>query len=107
MDNVHQDMPPKMSDGRNFVNYQPAAVVNETLRRKESLHSNWTYRKYLQANADAIRSFDWTVANRQCSNYPLMNEVAENRPPKLFTSNDPYGMSTSDLKNDFYARALI
>jgi len=101
MDNVHQNMPPKMSDGRNFVNYQPAAVVNEVLRRKENLHSNWAYRKYMQANADAIRSFDWTVANRECSNYPIRAWGGETRPPKLFTSNDPYGMTTSDLKNDF------
>lgn len=101
MDNVYQDSPPKMSDGRNFVNYQPAAVVNETLRRNENLQTNWSYRKYLQANADAIRNFDWTVANRQCSNYPLQTEVATNRPPRLFSASDPYGMSTSDLKNDF------
>jgi len=85
MDNVYHDKPPKMADGRNFVNYQPAAVVNETLRQKENLHSNWEYRKYLQANAEAIRQFDWVVANRQCSNYPLRTEVPENRTPFLFT----------------------
>lgn len=101
MDNVHTNMPPRMSDGRNFMNYQPAAVVNETLRKKENLHSNWSYRKYLQANADAIREFDRIVANRQCSNYPLQTEVPTNRPPRLFTQNDPYGMTNSDLKNDF------
>lgn len=84
MDNVHQNMPPRMSDGRNFVNYQPAAVVNETLRRKEHIESNWNYRKYLQANGDAIRKFDWIVANRQCSNYPLQTEVLENRTPYKF-----------------------
>ena len=95
------NMPPRMSDGRNFMNYQPAAVVNETLRKKENLHTNWSYRKYLQSNANAIREFDLIVATRQCSNYPLQTEVATNRAPHLFNSNDPYGMTTSDLKNDF------
>jgi len=104
MDNVFHTLPPRMSDGRNFANYQPAAVINENLRRTENLHSNWEYRKYLQANADALRKFNFTVANQQCSNYPLQKDNSIDRPPILFHSKQPYGLETSDLKADFLAR---
>ena len=104
MDNIHADLPPKMADGRNFTNWQPAAVINETLRRKDKITSNWEYRKYLQANADDIRSFNMSVAQQQVSNYPVMNLTPR---PTQFSTETPYGMASSDLRNDFLAQKTL
>ena len=39
-----------MSDGRNFAQWQPDALVNERIQRQEGIQSNWQYRQYLQKN---------------------------------------------------------
>ena len=101
MDNLHADLPPKMADGRNFTNWQPVAVINESLRQKDGIHTNWDYRKYLQENAESIRSFNLALAQRQVSNFPVMSLAP--RPTNMSTET-PYGMASSDLRNDFLAQ---
>ena len=56
--NIHFGFPPIMTDGRNYAQWQPGAVVNKTLRKEAGIKSNWQYRKYLQENADQIIEYD-------------------------------------------------
>ena len=65
MNNFHQDFPALMSDGRSFSNWQPTAVLNDQIRSRENLKTNWEYRQYLQKNANSIIAFDQSTACQQ------------------------------------------
>ena len=65
MNNFHSNFPAIMSDGRSFSNWQPTAVLNEQIRTRENLKTNWAYRQYLQNNADSIIAFDKSTACQQ------------------------------------------
>jgi len=93
MNNFHQDFPAIMSDGRSFSNWQPTAVLNDQIRTRENIKTNWDYRKYLQKNADSIIAFDQSTACQQTGcpyayvqtqpSYPSdLKEGFESRPGK-------------------------
>jgi hypothetical protein len=65
MNNIHFDYPALMSDGRNYSTWQPTAVLNDQIRKKENIKTNWDYREYLQKNANSIMDFDKHVAFSQ------------------------------------------
>jgi hypothetical protein len=65
MNNIHSDYPALMSDGRNYANWQPSAVLNDQIIKREHIKSNWDYRAYLQKNANSIMDFDKNVAYSQ------------------------------------------
>jgi hypothetical protein len=65
MNNFHSNFPALMSDGRSFSNWQPTAVLNDQIRTRENLKTNWSYRQYLQNNADSIIAFDQSTACQQ------------------------------------------
>ena len=46
--NVDFNFPAIMNDGRNWSSFQPEAVINNRIQKKEGIQSNWGYRKYLQ-----------------------------------------------------------
>ena len=56
--NIHYNMPPLMSDGRNYASWQPEAVINSKIQKQEGIKTNWEYRKYLQNNAQNIMKFN-------------------------------------------------
>ena len=57
--NIHHNMPPIMSDGRNYSSWQPEAVTNSKIQQQEGIKSNWEYRKFLQNNASNIMKFNY------------------------------------------------
>jgi hypothetical protein len=65
MNNFYPNFPALMSDGRSFSNWQPTAVLNEQIRRRDNIKTNWDYRQYLQKNADSIIAFDQSTACQQ------------------------------------------
>ena len=65
MNNFHPDFPALMSDGRPFSNWQPTAVLNDQIRARENIKTNWEYRQYLQKNATSIMAFDQSNACQQ------------------------------------------
>lgn len=65
MNNIHYDFPALMSDGRAYSNWQPSAVLNDQIIKREHIRTNWDYRTYLQTNAESIIAFDKTVACQQ------------------------------------------
>lgn len=91
MNNIHYDFPAMMSDGRAYSNWQPSAVLNEQIRSRENIHTNWDYRVYLQKNADSIIAFDKTVACQQTG-----CPYSYRRHPTLQTQ--------SDLKESYLSR---
>jgi hypothetical protein len=52
MNNIHYDSPAIMADGRTYSNWQPCAVINENIRTRENILTNWDYRNYLQYDKD-------------------------------------------------------
>ena len=64
--NIHFNFPPIMADGRNYTNWQPGAVINETIREQAHIKTNWNYRDYLTKNADAIIKYNQLSACGEC-----------------------------------------
>ena len=103
--NIHFDFPPIMSDGRNFATWQPGAIVNEEIKVRENIKTNWQYRQYLTNNADNIIKYNQLAACDQCCSCPAKygdgKEVSNS--PFLYKSctesTQPYGYENSDLKN--------
>ena len=65
MNNIHFDFPANMEDGRVYSNWQTTAVINENIRIREKLKTNWDYRSYLQQNANHIINYNHTEACAQ------------------------------------------
>ena len=103
--NIHFDFPPIMSDGWNFATWQPGAIVNEEIKVRENIKTNWQYRQYLTNNADSIIKYNQLAACDQCCSCPAKygdgKEVSNS--PFLYKSctesTQPYGYENSDLKN--------
>jgi hypothetical protein len=104
--NIYLDFPPIMNDGRNFANWQPGAVINETIRKEAHIKSNWDYRQYLSQNADAIIKYNQMSACGECVANTIQygtGQPVSNNSPYLFKSTmdntKKFGYSNSDLKN--------
>jgi len=108
--NVYFDIPEIMHDGR-FTDYNPNAMLNNQIMKREQIMSNNEYRNYLQKNADVIirqnQQFSNTKVNTQ--NFvpyspPNTNELG----PYLFQSSNnettPFGYNNSDLKSLYLSR---
>ena len=103
--NIHFDFPPIMSDGRNFATWQPGAIVNEEIKVRENIKTNWQYRQYLTNNADSIIKYNQLAACDQCCSCPAKygdgKEISNS--PFLYKSctesTQPYGYENSNLKN--------
>jgi hypothetical protein len=112
--NIHLDFPPIMHDGRNYADWQPGAVINDTLRKEANIKSNWEYRRFLSNNADDIIKFNQLSACGDCCANTAQYGVAKpgnNEKSDKSDKNSPYlykscldntkkfGYETSDLKN--------
>lgn len=102
--NIHFDFPPMMSDGRNFSNWNTGASINEDIRKKSNITSNWEYRKFLTQNADKIMNNNFVSACDECCSIPMLKQNNNtSNSPFLYKScldiSTPYGYENSDLKN--------
>ena len=63
--NKYNKFPPLMSDGRSLISsYNNEDQINEMLLSRNSIVSNWQYRKYLMNNANTIMEYNYReVAN--------------------------------------------
>ena len=116
--NIHFDYPPLMSDGRNFANWQPEAIINSQIQKKEGIHTNWEYRNFLQKNGTEIRKFNAEQTGFENTGYTLYNTVVTNQytknkgTPFLFkgihdTTQPKFGYCSSDLKNPYLTREQL
>ena len=103
--NIHFDFPPLMSDGRNFATWVPACKINNVIRERNNIKSNYQYRQYLIKNADTIIQKNQTSACDQCcACWEQFKPIPRtDRSAYLYHSctdkKQPYGYENSDLKN--------
>jgi hypothetical protein len=114
--NIHFDFPPLMSDGRNFANWQPGAVIDETIRKESNIKSNSDYRKYLVSHADEIIKLNQLKACDQCCACGGKFGSVETtqgyyNSPYLYKScadkTTPFGYENSDLKSAYLTREQL
>jgi len=111
--NIHFGFPPIMSDGRNYSQWQPGAVVNKEIQQQAHIQSNWEYRKYLTENANSIIEYNQLSSCNEAGGCPYYgdNTPKTNNSPFLYKSSSdqsqPYGYETSDLKNLYLSRSML
>ena len=112
--NIHFDFPPIMADGRNYASWQPDAVVNQRIQEQEKIHSNWSYRQYLQKHGLQIMNYN---TMESCYTLGLDPHTKTDRTPSanvpykfngVFDTSAPgYGYCNSDLKNPYLSREQL
>ena len=112
--NYDFNFPAKMADGRIWSQWNPDAVVNERIQKKEGIQSNWQYRQFLQKNSLPIMNYN---SQEACYNIGLDPHYNTDKTP---SSNVPYtfkgtfdtgrpgfGYCNSDLKNPYLSREQL
>jgi|TARA_B110000003_G_C16521139_1_gene485071 hypothetical protein len=111
--NIHFGFPPIMTDGRNYADWQPNAVVNNQIIKEAGIKSNWQYRKYLMENADSIIKLNQVESCNQCCTCPAVygNHQQISNTPFLYKSctdsSQPYGYENSNLKNLYLSKQQL
>ena len=112
--NIHDDMPPLMNDGRNYASWQPEAVINDNIKKEANIKTNWEYRQYLQNNANYIMKYNTMEAIYTTGVNPVIaqTEPSNKNSPYVFKSthdtNKPtYGYNNTDLKNFYLSREQL
>lgn len=112
--NYDFNFPAKMADGRIWSQWNPDAVVNKRIQKKEGIQSNWQYRQFLQKNSLQIMNYN---SEEACYNIGLDPHYNTDKTP---SSNVPYtfkgtfdagrpgfGYCNSDLKNPYLTREQL
>ena len=106
--NIHFNLPPLMTDGREFSNYDPACKANNELRQNLGIKSNYDYRQWLIHNGNKIAQQNRNSACHDCSECVRAAAQAPKTQKYLFENcadnSRPYGYQTSDLKNMYLSR---
>ena len=112
--NIHFNFPPIMTDGRNYSSWQPEAIINERIQKKENIHTNWDYRQFMTQNGIEIMKIDNQEA---CYNLGLNPHYNSNKTPSdnvpfmysssMDTRNPGFGYPTSNLKNVYLTREQL
>jgi len=100
--NAYSNLPPMMSDGRNFSNLLPSEVIDNTIKTNAGIKSNWDYRRYLQNNASHIIQQN---ANAAISAVGLVENPSNNVPYHFF--GPPQHQQESDLKTQYMSREQL
>lgn len=112
--NVHYNFPALMNDSRIWSSWQPEAVINRRIQTQENIHSNWSYRRFLQTNGIKLMNYNNIEA---CYDLGLDPHMKNGKTP---SSNVPYnfkstfdkskpgfGYCNSDLKNPYLTREQL
>ena len=59
--NIHKDLPPLMSDSRQFMHFDPTCEANNRLKKSLHIQSNYDYRQYLIQNVILIQLLDKNI----------------------------------------------
>lgn len=112
--NIHFNSPPLMADGRNFASWQPEAAVNQRIQQTANIHTNWSYRQYLQQNGLQIMKYNSMEACNDLGLNPHTNTntTPSDNVPHLYksfmdTSKPGFGYCNSDLKNPYLSREQL
>jgi len=112
--NIHFDFPPIMTDGRNYASWQPEAVVNERIQKKENINSNWCYREFMTHHGLEIMKYN---TMETCYEIGLPSHINTDKTPSsnvpyryesVFDTSKPgYGYCNSDLKSPYLSREQL
>jgi len=112
--NIDFNFPSLMSDGRNWSQWQPDAVVNERIQMKEGIQTNWGYRQFLQNNGLQIMNYNNEEACYTLGLDPHVNtgKTPSDNVPFTFkgtfdTSKPGFGYCNSYLKNPYLSREQL
>jgi hypothetical protein len=111
--NYYSDMPPMMSDGRNYTNWLPEETANNAIKQQANIKSNWDYRMYLQNNASRVMEQNTLEATYASGiNQNGMTTTTSSNEPLLFRSTfdsrkHPLVESNSDLKTQYLSREQL
>lgn len=107
--NTNFGSPALMNDGR-FSNWNQDAAINQQIKTKNDITTNYKYRQFLVNNTDSIIERNQIEACGQCCNCPYshgqngyMGSNSNNQGPHLYNCSTnnvrPMGYKNSDLKN--------
>ena len=109
--NIHFNLPPLMSDRRQFTNFDPNCEANDKLQRFLNIGSNYEYRQYLIKNGNSLINNNRMQAFMTNRNVQVGNESYINNEKYTFKNvNDgskPFGYESSDLKNLYLSRQQL
>ncbi len=109
--NIHNDFPAIMTDGRTFTSWQHGSAVNESIRKSQNIKTSSDYRQYLMNNSEGIIKNNRASAYRTCCGYVNTYQKNSSNVPYLYTSiNDnsqPFGYENSDLKKLYLSRQQL
>lgn len=111
--NTYYSLPPLMSDGRNYTEWQSDAKINNIIKKDNNINSNWEYRRFLQQNGEKITDINNQNAYNSSNINPYMNtNTPSNNVPYMFkgifdTSRPGFGYCNSDLKNPYLTREQL
>jgi len=111
--NIHFNYPPIMMDGRNYGTNLSHSIINDKIKFKNNIKSNYSYRQFLIKNAVALMNSNKIVACDDCgaclgqfNTYP----TTSTKKHIFIDPNDttaPYGYETSNLKNMYLSRLKL
>lgn len=102
--NAYSNLPPMMSDGRNFTNLLPGEVIDDSIKKQSGITSNWDYRRYLQNNASHIIRQNSQSAVAATG---LIEENPYNHIPINFFGQNQQSEQHSDLKTQYLSREQL
>jgi hypothetical protein len=109
--NIHKNMPPLMSDSRQFTNFDPNCEANNKLKKSLHLQTNYDYRQYLIKNGMSLIQNNNQSALKTNINSVIGNGSLNNHNKYIFNNvfdnNRPFGYEGSDLKNIYLSRQQL
>ena len=103
-----------MGNNGNYASCQPEAAVNDQIRQKANITTNWDYRQFLIHNASQIMKYNNQEASAQLGVNPYIqtNTTASPNVPFTFSSimdtqKPTYGYNNSDLKAPYMSKRQV
>lgn len=108
--NIHFNLPPLMSDGNNYANYETSCRMNKNIIENNGIKSNFDYRNFLTKNADELmKTNNVSACNSvgKCNFNTNTNSYNKYLYKSCEDGTQPYGYEGSDLKNAYLSRQAL
>ena len=109
--NIHFNLPPLMSDGRNFSTLKAMRQENTEISKTLNMTSNYDYRQYLIKNGTKIMKKNQLSACNNCCHCETIVDNIPKHQKYFYRScsdlNRPYGYEDSDLKNIYMTKEQL
>jgi hypothetical protein len=109
--NIHKELPPLMSDSRQFMHFDPNCEANNRLKKSLHIQSNYDYRQYLIQNGLSVIRKNRTDVFNNNVNYKIGEGQLDNNPKYIYNNiddnNKPFGYEGSDLKSIYLSRQQL